>query len=173
MLLHNRFTSEDWDSAPSYENSDSSGHVIVLDFPMLTSMAQEEEDKGAFRPEGKQDVLFVAPLYIGHLPAAFYRVQTERPESMGEYETTRKEILVIVDGVLKLVRDQDYMNRRKIADDHKMLYPGQVMKMEEELVNLEAVSVFSPANCLAVAIFADAEIVIGNPGLPRLGPPKV
>lgn len=61
------------------------------------------------------------------------------------------------------------MSSRRAAPDHSIMLPGGVMKMEEELVSLEAVSVFSPATCLAVAIFADAEISIGGPRIPRLG----
>jgi hypothetical protein len=171
MLQHKKFTPGEWDAAPVYEGPGSQGKVIVLDFPSLADIASIEEQKGSFRHEDPDDdnaILSFAPLYLGHLPAAFYKVQSPQPEFTSEYVTTRQEILVVIDGVLKLIRDQDYKDHRN-PTAQRIMYAGQVIKMEEELVNLEAVSVFSPANCLALAIYADAELCIAGRDLPHLG----
>ncbi|HMH31030.1 MAG TPA: hypothetical protein VK534_00960, partial [Methylomirabilota bacterium] len=107
--------------------------------------------------------LTTAPLYIGHMPSAFYKVRAERPEFMSEFEIKHSETIIVIEGVLKVVTDDAYKARDTKGDTNNFR-PGQVTRIEkrhlaQDMVNLEPVGVLEPAECLALTIFDDPEII--------------
>jgi hypothetical protein len=160
MSVHAGFSPRDWELAPQYASPGTRrGGVIVIDFGVLSAMAAAEEEIGSFRPT-PDGTLAKAPLHVDDLPAAFYRVNTAYTQFTPNHNTTRRETLVIMSGVLKLAlndRPRDEEGDRSLADT---FYAGQVVELEDRPVSMQAVGLVDPASCLALALYRDRDIQI-------------
>ena len=126
---------------------------------MLQALAEAEEAIGSFRrtPDG---TLAKAPLFVDDLPAAFYRVSTAHSEFTPNHNTTRRETLVVMNGVLKLALNdtpREEAGDRSLADT---FYTGQVVELEDRPVSMQAIGLVDPAQCLALALYRDRDIQI-------------
>jgi len=165
MLTNANFSVEEWERAPQYQPEGSTSELIPLDFVALNQMAYQEGEKGTFQ-SSEESVLATMPFYLGHLPAAFYKLEAPQPEFMAEHQALGNETIVILRGVMKVVHDGYGLIRMRERDG--LLYLGQTLNIRDSKINMEAVGVFNPAECLALAVFHDAEIELGTPGLPIL-----
>lgn len=115
---------------------------------------------GSFRKDALGR-LASAPLYVDNLPAAFYQVDTSYPEMTTNVNTSRRETLVVMDGVLKVVFNDelgdDGSKFQSLADT---LLPGQVLELEDRAVAFQAVGVVDPSSCLALALYRDGDIQV-------------
>lgn len=167
MLTNANFSPREWDLAPQYRADEAQGAVIPLDFQVLGDMAAAEEAKGAFRT-GSNGTMAMAPLRLGHLPAAFLKV-TNHPEFIAEHMPSENETLVVLDGALKVEPVDN--SRQSWRQEPAKFMPGTALNIKGGAkLSLEALGVFDPVQCLAVAVYHDAELDPGSSGVPILRP---
>lgn len=161
MFKNTAFSERDWELAPHYTSPTHDEGVIILDFGILTELAERERDAKSFRLDALGR-LSSAPLYVDDLPAAFYQVHTSFPETTSNINTSGHETLVVVDGVLKVIFNDkvgDY-DEGNMSSLQGTLYQGEVMELEERAISLQAIGLLDPAQCLALALYRDRDIQV-------------
>ncbi len=102
---------------------------------------------------------------LGHLPAAFYRVDTDTNfNALAIYTPREPEIWVVLGGVLSV---KDARLARSTDDYETALIPGQVVKVPPQTIAMKALGSFDTATSMALAIFTtqpDPEGIIIAPG---------
>jgi hypothetical protein len=159
-MLHNAgFSNRDWELAPQYTSPGLTWGAVVLDFASLGEIAKKEETVGSFRrtPDG---TFAAAPLFIDDVPAAFYKVSTNYPEFTPNHNTTEQEMLVVVNGILKVAMNDGERSTESDASLTNVIYMGQVVELHERAVSMQAVGLVNPANCLALALYGAPDIKI-------------
>jgi hypothetical protein len=150
------FSRRDWDLAPQYKSPIDNPRVVVLKFDRLLEMADEEEANGSFRPSA-DGTLAKAPLFVDDLPAAFYRLHTDYNQFTPNINTSDRETIVVIEGVLKVVPN-DGRERPDPTDLSGTFYTADVLELRREAVSMQAVGLVDPARCLALALYRDRDI---------------
>ncbi len=153
------FSQRDWELAPQYKSPVSKPGVVVVDFEALSDMAKQEQADGAFR-QTSDGTFAVAPLYVDDLPAAFYRINTSYPQFTPNHNTSRRETLVIVGGVLKLALNDVLRDEESDRSLNDTFYTGQVVELEDRPVSMQAIGLVDPASCLALALYRDRDVQV-------------
>jgi DNA-binding transcriptional LysR family regulator len=155
MIANGEFSQRDWELAPIYQSPINKTRAVVLDFEQLRQMAREEESSGAFRATPDQ-TFAKAPLFIDDLPAAFYQVKTSHPEYTPNHNTTDRETIVVVDGVLKLAIND---GRGRSSSLENAFCSGHVVEVSQKPVSMQAVGLIEPVRCLALALYREQDML--------------
>lgn len=153
------FSPRDWELAPYYKSPGAEPSVVVLDFEHLSAMMAKEEAIGSFRTT-HDGTLAKAPLYVNDMPAAFYRVDTNYAQFTPNHNTSERETLVVMRGVLKVVFNDAERTAMSDASMENMLRMGEVMDLADRSVAMQAVGVIDPAKCVAIALYRDRDIQV-------------
>jgi hypothetical protein len=170
VMLHNAgFSPRDWELAPQYASPVSKPGVVVLDFDVLGELAKTEIS--SFRAT-QDETLAMAPLFVDDLPAAFYRINTRHPQFTPNHNTSERETIVVMKGVLKLVLNDAPRSEETDGGLLNTFYMGDVVELEDRAVSMQAIGVIDPASitdpetapkpasCLALALYRDGDIQI-------------
>ncbi len=158
MIGPNDFSSREWGLAPQYASPVELPGVVVLDFDELGRLAREEEAKGSFHISD-DGTLAKAPVLLEDLPAAFYKVDANHPDFTPNHDTSAQELLVVMEGMLRVV--SNHGGDRTDADNLTGVLPaGESVKLEDEAVSMQVVSLLQKSTAWALAIYRDAELVI-------------
>jgi hypothetical protein len=133
--------------------------VIVIDFGVLGAMAEAEQEIGSFRrtPDG---TLAKAPLFVDHLPAAFYRINTAYPQFTPNHNTSKREMLVVMSGILKLAMNDGTRDAANDANLQNTFYESDVVELEDRSIAMQAIGLVNPASCLALALYRDRDLEV-------------
>lgn len=168
-MIHPAFAPAAWEQAPQYVgpgNHELYRHcdATILDFDELSRLALGQEEADAFELDGLG--VARAPLKLGHLPAAFYRVQTGDLDAAALYIPPEPEILVVLDGVLSVLDERRPWLGRDAYDF--ALITGQVAQLPGRYpVEMKALGFENPKS-LALAVFTPHpdpdELIISHHG---------
>lgn len=162
MLRHGGFSPRDWELAPKYESPVTKPGVIILDFGRLAELANAERESGSFR-RTDDGTLSRAPLFVDDLPAAFYHVTTTYPDTTPNVNTSRQETLVVMEGILKLVLNDEVKALEEdpgppsVADT---FYTGEVVQLHDRAISMQAIGIADDADCLTLALYRDADVQV-------------
>jgi hypothetical protein len=158
-MLNAGFSPRDWELAPRYASPVTSPGVVIVDFRELGAMAEAEQEIGSFRPT-PDGTLAKAPLFVDDLPAAFYRIDTSYSQFTPNHNTSRRETLVVVSGVLKIAINDGLRDEARDRSLEDTFYEGDVVELEDEAVAMQAIGIIDPARCLTLALYRDRDIQI-------------
>lgn len=176
MSLHPAFTPEQWERAPQYTGPGNAElhelcDATILDFSELNALALGAEEADAFEVDERG--VAKAPLKLGHLPAAFYKVTTADFDVAAVHMPAEPEILVVLDGVLSVRNSRQAALGVNVYDT--ALFSGEVRKLGgKSMVEMRALGLFDTPTSLAISVFlqrTNTDTLVIGPSTPK--PKKV
>ena len=98
----------------------------------MNVLARYQEKIGAFEDGGLG--IASAPVRLGHIPAAFYKVVSKDFDAEAVHVPEDEEILVVLDGVLSVIDDRKFWYGRDEYDF--ALISGQVTRLRPHIYHM-------------------------------------
>ncbi len=156
------FTATQWANAPRFKSPEGSPPgIVTVDLTEMQKIAAQQEAKGAFRANS-DGTMAMAPLFVDHLPSAFYKVDAHFPKFTPHHKSSKTETLVVVDGGLKISHTG---LKSGVEDDNipDVAFSGDVIELHSEAVAMQAVSlsITDKVGTLAIALYRDDDLILG------------
>lgn len=165
MLNNVAISPQKWRNAPQYENPSSSSELLALDFEQLAEIVAGEEQEKKFRGDHFDRSLQLAPIFLGNIPGALYKVSGSDPGETARVSAD-PETLVVMSGMLRISFPAFRVERQKLVRGDLTLTGGQVVDLSGQAV---ALSQIKPTEhfeagrgnpCFAVALYRQAEVEV-------------
>lgn len=156
-MRHPEFTDADWADAPTYigpgiRELHQHARTTVLDFASLQMVADMQQESGAFRAKSGFSPA-MAPIKLGDIPAAFIRVESGFADDYQMYKPPAPEILVVIQGILRVERRQLRNSFRANTGMSKPLASGDVITLPPGRTRLSAHGLDEEASSLALSMW--------------------